>query len=147
MGTRGVSTTVGYVATLGIATVLVTGLLIAGVGFVDGTRDQVLRQELEVVGQHVAMNVEAADRLAVAGNDTETVMINETFPGDATGTTYRVSLVTDNGGQLHVNTTNPDASVAIDIENETALAESSANGGEIAVVYDPATDQLVIQNA
>lgn len=145
-GTRGVSVTVGYVAALGIASILVTGLLIAGVGFVDQTRDQVVRQELEVVGQHVASNVEAADRLVVAGNGTETVTVNETFPGDATGTTYRVSLVTDGGGQLHVNATNPDVSVAIDLENETALADSSANGGDIAVVYDPATEELVIRN-
>ncbi len=147
MGDRGTSTALGYVITLGIAAILVTGLLTAGAGFVDDTREQVVRQELEVVGQHIAGNVETADRLVVAGNDTTSVTVNESFPQRVTGSTYDVELVEESGGQLYLNATEPSVSVAVDVENTTAIQDSRADGGEVAVVYDATGDELVIQNA
>ena len=47
---RAVSTTLGYVLSLAIASILISGLMLATAGFVEGQREQVIRSELEVVG-------------------------------------------------------------------------------------------------
>lgn len=146
MTDRGASVAFGYVLSLAIAAMLVTGLLVAGGNFLDDTRQQVARQELDVVGQHVASNVEMADRLVEAGNDTTTVALEETFPEQVTGSPYRVSLVEDSGGQLHLNATDPSVSVAIRIDNTTAVRESHAGGGDVAVVYNATAEVLVLRD-
>lgn len=147
MTDRAISVTLGYTLTLAVTGLLTAGLLIAGTGFVDDTREDVVRQELEVIGQHVAGNVEAADRLVEAGDDPSTVTVNETFPSRVAGTTYGIELDPGNGGQLHLSATDVDASVTVEVGTTTAVGDSSANGGEVAVVYDESADELVIRNA
>ena len=146
MTDRGVSTVVGYVIALAIAATLVGGLLIAGGDFVEDTREEVVRQELAVIGQRLAANVEAADRLVVAGEGPPAVAVNETFPEQATGTTYRAELTPEDGGTLYLNATDPSVSVAIEVDNTTALRRSSAGGGDVSVVYDATADELVIRS-
>lgn len=146
MTDRGVSSAFGYVLTLAIATVLISGLLVAGGSFVGDSRERVIRQELEVIGQHVAANVEMADRMVVAGDDTATVTLSQTFSQRVTGVTYQIELVEEEDPYLRLNATNPDVSVLVKIDNSTAVRESYADGGEVAVVYDEGEDQLVIQN-
>jgi len=89
---RAVSTTLGYVLSLAIATLLITGLIIAGGGYVDAQREQVIRDELTVVGQQLAADVERADRLVRAGEAPLTVRVNKTFSDRVTGSNYRVSF-------------------------------------------------------
>lgn len=146
MTDRGVSSAFGYVLTLAIATLLISGLLVAGGNFVGDSRETVIRQELEVIGQHVAANIEMADRMVVAGDDTSTVTLSQTFSQQATGVTYQIELITDEDPYLRLNATDPDISVLVEVDNSTAVGESYANGGEVAVVYDEGEDQLVIQN-
>lgn len=147
MADRGTALALGYVLTLAIALVLVGGLFVAGGEFLEDERKQVVRQELEVIGQHLAANVEMADRLVQAGDDTSTVTLNRSFPERVTGTTYRVELVSGSDPTLRLNATDPEVSVEIEIDNTTSLRRSTATGGDVSVVYDPSTDELVIQNA
>jgi len=146
MTDRAVSTPLGYVLALAITTVLVSGLLVAGGNFVSDHREQVVRQELRVTGQHLAANVEAADRLVVAGDDVEAVEVNQSFPERVTGATYRVELDGGSDQQLVLNSTRPSVSVEIELDTTTDLADSSADGGDVAVVYDEANDELVVRN-
>jgi hypothetical protein len=146
MTDRGVSSAFGYVLTLAIATVLVSGLLVAGGNFVGDSRERVIRQELEVIGQHVASNIEMADRLVVAGDNTSTVVLNQSFSQRATGVTYQIELVEEEDPYLQLNATDPDISVLVNVDNSTAVRESYADGGEVAVVYDESEEELVIQN-
>lgn len=146
MTDRGVSSAFGYVLTLAIATLLVSGLLVAGGDFVDDSRNNVVRQELEVIGQHTAANIEMADRLVVAGDNTSTVTLNQTFSQRVTGLTYQIELVEEEDPYLRLNATGQDISVLVNVDNTTAVGESYADGGEVAVVYDESEDELVIQN-
>lgn len=146
MPDRGVSSAFGYVLTLAIATLLVSGLLIAGGNFVGDSRDRVVRQELEVIGQHTAANIEMADRMVLAGDDTSTVTLNQTFSQRVTGLTYQIELVEEEDPYLRLNATGQDISVLVNVDNSTAVGESYADGGEVAVVYDESEDELVIQN-
>lgn len=144
---RGVSKMIEYTLALAITASLVGGLLIAGGNFVDDRREQVVREELSVIGQHVASNVERADRLVQAGDTTTSVELNQSFPDRVTGSTYSVELVEDSGGYLRLTATRPDVSVTVEVDNSTALGSSEANGGDVSVVYKPGDDELVIQDA
>jgi hypothetical protein len=143
---RGVSSPLGYVLTLAITALLVTGLLVAGGNFVADTREQVVRQELEVVGQHVASNVEMADRLVRAGDDPTTVAVNGDLSERVTGSTYRVELVAQPDPYLRLNTTRPEVSVTVTLDNRTDLGASDVGGGDVSAVYDDAEDEVVIRS-
>jgi hypothetical protein len=145
--TRAVSTTLSYVLALAIATLLVTGLIIAGGGYVDSQREQVVRDELTVVGQQLAADVERADRLVRAG-DTDssmTVTVNQTFSNRVTGTNYRMRLVPSEQ-ELVLNTTRPDVSVRIGLNSETDLGASTVGGGTVQIRYDEADDHLEVRD-
>lgn len=144
---RASSLALGYVLALAIAMLLITGLLVAGGNLLDDGRKQVVRQELDVIGQQVAANVETADRLVEAGDDTSTVSINRSFPDRVAGTTYRVELVEDPEPTVRLNATDPEVSVEVEVDTTTAVDDSTALGGDVAVVYDSAADELVIRNA
>lgn len=144
-GRRAVSTTLGYVLMLSVASLLVVGLLTAGGGFVSDQRERVVRAELEVVGQQVASDVMAADRLVRASDDPTTVRITDSRPDDVTGSPYRVTLVDDGDPHLELETAEPSVQVTVQLSTATAVRESSVNGGDVVVRYD--ASELVIENA
>jgi hypothetical protein len=144
MPDRGVSTALGYVLALAMTALLITGLLVAGGDFVRDSQKQVVRQELQVVGNHVASNIELADRLAVAGDDTHEVTITRSLPEQVTGASYGIELVAESDPYLRLNSTRPDVSVEIEVDNSTALGDSYADGGDVTVELD--SGELVIRN-
>lgn len=146
--TRGTSITLSYVLMFGMSTILVTGLVIAGGGFVENQREQVIRQEMTVIGNQLAGNIEQADRLTLASDENDPVVyINETFQQDVTGSTYDVELVDGSPPQLVLNSTRPAVSVRVNVTVRTDVADSQADGGEISAVYDDSQDALVIRSA
>ena len=144
---RAVSTTLGYVLALAIATLLITGLITAGGSYVDSQREQVIRDELTVVGQQLAADIERADRLVSAG-DTDssmTVSVNKTLSRRVTGANYHVTLEPGER-DLKLNTTRPDVTIRIGLANETALGASSADGGTIQIRYDQSGEHLEVRD-
>lgn len=132
---RAVSTTVSYTLTLGITALLVVGLLAAGGNFIDNTQEQAVREELRVVGQQISSDISRADRLVVAADDSDpTVRLTMEFPAQVAGTQYRVRL--DNSSdRILLETINSRTSVAVGVQTETDLANSTASGGTMRVVY------------
>lgn len=146
---RAVSTALGYVLTLSIATLLVTGLLVAGSGFVDDRREQVVRDELTVIGQQVSADLARADRLVGAADSSGaslTVAVNKTYPDRVTGSAYQVELDPSND-RLVLSSDSPEITISIDIVHRTDLGASTADGGIIQVAYDSSTGELVIRDA
>lgn len=136
---RGVSTAIGYVLTLSVATLLVGGLLVGLGGFVDDQRTGTARDELRVIGQQVASDLSAADRLARVGSPTE-VRVDRQLPDSVTGATYWIEI-TDGGSpgglvRIELRTTNPDVTVALSVHVETGVVDSSVGGGDLAVRLD-----------
>ncbi len=145
---RAVSTTLGYVLMLSVASLLVVGLLTAGGGFVADQRETVIRTELEVIGQQLASDIAAADRMVEAEDgDPSAVRIVQQRPSDVSGSTYDVTLVDDADPHLELRSANPEVSVTVQLTSTTAVSESTVGGGTVAVVYDPSADHLVIENA
>lgn len=144
---RAVSTTLGYVLALAIATVLITGLIIAGGDYVETQREQVIRDELSVVGQQLAADLERADRLVRAA-DTDssvTVRFNKTFSNTVTGSSYEISL--DPSQSVVVLTSSrPEVTVRVGVRTVTDLQDTSILGGPVQVSYDDGADRLEVRN-
>jgi len=141
---RGIATPFGYVLTLAITTILVTGLLVAGGNFVEDQRDRVIESELEVVGEQVANHISSADRLNQSGEGDTTVRIEQEFPNDVTGQTYAITLVAEEDPYLQLNATGTGVSTQVDLSNTTALGQSRATGGTVVVEYNETDDEVVI---
>ncbi|MFP4626351.1 MAG: DUF7266 family protein [Natronomonas sp.] len=146
---RGVSPVFAYALTLGIGTLLVAGLILAASGFVDDQREMTTRSELQVVGQQLAGDVGAADRLARAGED-RNVTITRDLPERVVGSPYSIYVRTDDAGPtdtyLELSTADPDVSVEIGLAVETEIQAANIGGGRVIVSLDHDPDILVMRN-
>lgn len=153
MNDRAVSSTLNYVLSLSIATLLVTGLLVAGGTFVEDRQKGVIRSELSVIGQQVASDINRADRLLTAGRGDTRVVVNQSFPKRITGSGYDIHLNTgdplDPGDDtLALVSQDPEVRVVIHVRTEQRLVESYADSGVVVVRNRTGTnDELVITNA
>lgn len=134
---RAVSITLNYVLAIAISAVLVTGLLIAGGNFVGDQQESVVRNELSVVGQRLAADLERVDRMVAAGDDVDAARINRSLPTAAVGERYDIELDASAEPELVLTADGADVSVSVTISNRTPLADSSVRSGSVAVVYDP----------
>jgi hypothetical protein len=147
MTDRATSTTLAYVLTLGIATILVSGLIVAGSTFVEDRRELVIRQELEVIGEHITSNIDQVDRYVRAGNEVSTARVEQDLPNSVTGATYNVRLADSGDPTLYLNSTQPDVSVSVNVTTLTDIQESNAGGGAIVVeCATNACDKIEINN-
>ncbi|MGM0371373.1 MAG: DUF7266 family protein [Halobacteriota archaeon] len=129
---RGVSTTVGYVLNLGIATLLVTGLLVAGSGLVGDQRERAAGAELDVIGNRIAADLETADRLVQRGDGSVTVRTS--LPASVAGNNYQVAIDSTGGNAtVSVSTSDPSLTRTIPVVNETPIRSTTVSGGSIAV--------------
>jgi hypothetical protein len=141
---RGISITLNYVLVLGISATLVAGLLVAGGTFVEDQRERVIEDEMNVVGNHIAGDIEQVDRMVRAGvTKPDQAVINQTFQRTVSGTTYNVELESS-PDQVVLTSNSPSVTVEIPVTVQTDVRESFAFGGETAVQYDDSADALVI---
>jgi len=146
MDDRGVSTTLNYILSLTIATLLVASLLFAGTSFVGDNRETVMRNELRVIGEQIASDVERVDRLVVAGDGVATAEVSQEFPARVSGSTYDVVLDPGDDTPVALTASNPDVTIDVALTTQTALGDSSAVGGPVRVTFDPAANEVVIEN-
>jgi hypothetical protein len=145
---RAVSTTVGYTLSLGISALLISGLLIAGGGFLQDQRVTSTRSELTVIGHQIAADIASADRLV--GTDASNIRVQRNLPDRVTGSAYTVTVVTSGETHLRLTSAEPEVTVRVDVEAQFApggLEQTSVDGGDIEVVYNPdGDDELVVRN-
>jgi hypothetical protein len=137
---RAVSTALGYVLSLAIASILVSGLMLAAGGFVEGEREQVIRSELEVVGQTLIADIEGADRLASAVDGE--VRVRSALPRRVGSSAYTVEISGPFAGAntrstIVLSAASVDASVQLRLVTNTPVATGAVQGGELVVDYDP----------
>lgn len=145
---RGVSITLNYILALGISAVLVTGLIIAGGNFVQDQRERVIEGELEIVGQHVASNLETVDRFAQAsGGSPDAAHVNQTFQSHVSGASYTIQLE-GTPDQVVLSSERPDVTVRVNVTVSNALdTDSFTGGGSVSVYFDDSSGELVITDA
>jgi cytoskeletal protein RodZ len=143
---RAVSTTVGYALTLGVAALLITGLLIAGGGFLEDQREATTETQLEVIGEQVSADISSADRLSAS--DADEVNITRNLPDSVTGSQYTISVRTSPQTHLELRSVDPEVTVRVDVAvQEASLVATDIDGGNIQVSYNRTSDELVLRNA
>jgi hypothetical protein len=139
---RAVSVTVGYVLTLAIGAVLLSGVVIGVGGVIDSQTDRAVRGDLAVLGQTATANVESADRLAraaetdrpTAANATNaTVSVAVDLPTRVAGVPYRIAVGDD---AVTVRTDSPEATMEIPHTARLNVTPASVRGGPIRIDYD-----------
>ena len=141
---RAVTVTLNYVLVLGITATLVAGLLVAGGSFVEDQRERVIEDELSVVGNHVASDVEQVDRMVRASDRTpDRASLNQSFQRTVSGTTYSMELQA-NPDQVVLVSNSPSVTVRVNVTVQTEIEESFAFGGDYSVQYDADSAELVM---
>lgn len=148
---RAVSPVFGYTLTLAVATLLIGGLIITAGSFVDTQREVTAEGELDVIGQQVSADIAAADRLART-DGTDEVAVGRTLPDRVVGSQYRIEVVDDGEGPtspyLELSTTSPSTTVRVGIATKHDVrVGASVGGGDIEVVYDEASGEVVLRAA
>ena len=145
---RAVSVTVGYVLTLAIGAVLLSGVVIGIGGVVDSQTDRVVRGDLAVVGQTAVANLESADRLARAAEvdrpdtaDPPVVAVDVDLPDRIAGRPYRIAV--DNQS-VTLRTDDPEAVAEIPHVANLSVESSRVRGGPIRVQYNGSTERLEV---
>lgn len=143
---RAVSVAVGYVLTLAIGAVLLSGVVIGVGGLVDSQTERVVRGNLEVTGQTTVANLESADRLVRAARaggagGPDAVNVSVDLPDRVAGSPYRIA-VDDDGVTLR--TDDPDVTVRVPHAATESVGETTVSGGPIRIAYDPGDDELVV---
>jgi hypothetical protein len=121
---RGTSTTINYVLAIGIVTLLVSVLLIGSASILDDQRQSAVRTQLEGVGNRMAAEIVAVDRLSRSGGD---VNVSVDRPDEVGGTGYHVELVSSPGGTcgaptcLELTAPETDTTVSVPVGNVTPV--------------------------
>lgn len=141
---RAVSTVLGFVLSLGISALLISGLLVSTGSFVDDQRRETVRDELEVIGQQISADLAASDRLVRNGG--EEVRVTRPFPDEVTGLSYRIEITTSGSlTTIELRTSQPSVTVQTSVRTQTSVAGGTTlSGGDVEIVYtDP---ELEVQN-
>ena len=138
---RGVSTTLSYVLTLGITTLLLTGLVTATSGYVEEQRERIVRAELEIVGQQVAATIENADHVGEPGGEVE---LSRQLPRQIARTGYRIAVNESGMNRTVVSASVRDGEVRVvvpvNIESDHTLNPTTVQGGPIRVAFDSSSE-------
>ena len=143
---RGVSFTVSYVLSLSVAVLLVAGVVIGTGNVVRDQRESAIESEAMVVGDEVAASLMTADRLARTGDASE-LSTTVDLPDRLADTSYRVALDTGGSPAVVVETDAPSVRVRVPLSTEVPLASATVEGGDVRVVYRPASDELALVDA
>lgn len=140
---RGVSTTIAFTLNLVLAAILISGLLFAAGGVVESERQSAIREELDVIGQRLAISMEQANRTAAldtAAGATTTLRVGVAVPSAVAGTTYTVT-VNATAQHIRLTTDDPDVTVTVPLTiADHALVDSTVTGGDMVVVLDSGGD-------
>ena len=149
---RGVSVTVNYALNLVIATMLIAGVLTATGGMVDDRRESAARTELSVLGERVAADLMAADRLAVVGSEDPaadpTVEIEVSLPDRVAGTRYKVSI-DPSSSEIVLVADAVDVTVRVGFHHEMWVEATTVRGGDLRITLNtnPDPNQLEVSEA
>lgn len=144
---RGTSTALGYVLSLGIAAILITGLIVAGGGLMESQRNQAARLELRVIGQTLAEDLTSAARLADCPSCEVTMRVD--LPARVAGMAYLIEVSdTPNPNIYRLTLRTGSSRVSVDLRMRTRIPyrQTTVTGGSLVVVYDPAANMMEVRD-
>lgn len=145
---RGTTPALTYVLAIGVVTLLISGLLITTTDFVDGERERVVRDELEIVGERLAADAAAVDHLA---GDGATATQRTTVPETVADTGYYVDIVGCPSGSVCLALTDADPSIDVNVtvplDNQSAVTISRASPGTVRIDAVPRAGLSTVADA
>ncbi|WP_331232911.1 DUF7266 family protein [Natronorarus salvus] len=131
MTDRAVSVAVNYVLTLLIATVLLGGLVMAAGGVIESQSNNSVHDELGVIGERLAADIESADRLRAAGGEDTSVSVRSDLPNRVSGTSYTIEV---NGDEetITLGSQNPEVTVRVSFAVEN-VESTRVRGGAVVI--------------
>ena len=148
---RAVSVAVGYVLTLGIATLLYSVLLIGGSGMIESQTQTVTHDELSVTGQQLAADLSGADRLVRGdvGDDAglSEVSLRTDLPNSVAAGGYTIEITYTNAtdtGTIELRSSSPEVVVSVPFRSVRPVRGTTIDGGTVETSYDG--DKLVLES-
>lgn len=150
MDNRALSAVLGYVLMLGIVTLLISGLFFAAGNFVENQHDRAIRAEFEVIGNRIAADLAAVDRLVLASDENGRMELLVELPPRVAGKSYQIETSDagpDNVTAITLRTTAGALGQAVEVrvKSTTSIADGTIPGGDIRIVYDG--NQLEVRRA
>ncbi|WP_267643102.1 DUF7266 family protein [Haloarchaeobius amylolyticus] len=148
---RGVSIAVTHVLTIGITTILITGLLVGASGLLQDERADAARDEMRTIGNRMATDIASVDR--AADGTSSTMSVRSVHPSSVSGSTYTVHLkpgsvcAVYSNPCLVLNATSTDTTVYVPFNTSTTVTETRVSGGDIYIVYDGSDIKLASEPA
>jgi len=156
---RAASTVVGYVVALAVSALFLTALTVSLGGLTETHTERMITDQLTVVGETTAGELERVDRLArlAEADRAETEVHAETtalvartsveLPTQIGGHAYSITVTTD---AVIVRSSRPVLTVSVVHRSRVTVGERTVRGGPVAVTYrpdphDPTAGRIVVQ--
>jgi hypothetical protein len=129
---RGLSAALGYILTLSITTLLISGLFITAGSVVDTQRQQATTQELTVHGERLAADLMTVDRLSENGAAVE---LEVNLPTSVGGSTYQIEI-TEERIELRSDHVDEPVQISFTADHDVSIADTdSISGGSVIIEF------------
>lgn len=157
---RAVSVPINYTMSIVVVTVLMTGLMISTADQLEAQQERTVESEFGVLGNRLAADVSAADRLAVTteGTPDDVVAVRTDIPKTVADVNYRIEITSTEivaGESYQVVFTfvalGLDVTEEVRLKTATRVVNTTVTGGQYVVEYvdtdgDDAPDALEVHN-
>ncbi|NHN40162.1 hypothetical protein G9C85_00740 [Halorubellus sp. JP-L1] len=128
---RAVSIAVTHVLTIGITTILITGLLVGGSGLLETEKDRATKSELRTIGNRMATEMSSTYYSGEAGSSGK-VVVRVSHPDYVAGDNYRVEI-----REGDANCDVPGQAAPMPSEEQCLVLSTSGDTDEVFVPIDP----------
>lgn len=144
--TRGASITVTHALTIGITTILISGLLLSSGSLLRDQQERVTERAFNDIGESIVNEVLRIDRLA-EGDVNSDITSRVPYTQRVGGQNYEIAIDTlpNGNGVITVKTIDGTIDVPVRVRTEASICEREVNGGPIKVVYDADEECLTIR--
>ena len=142
---RAVASTLSYILTLSITTILLVSVLAGAGSVVDGQQDRALESGLVVQGERLAADLMTVDRLSRTGT-VERVEVRTDLPMRVAGEGYRIEITEDGEGNDIIELNGGTIEVAVDFTVERGIVAERLTGGAITIEFDAGTGTIEVGN-
>lgn len=151
---RAVSATVNYVLALAVTSILISGLLIAGSGYMESQRTIAIGNALSVQNEQLADSVGEIDRLAAATEDEDAnASIRVQLPDRVIDRSYRIAIENETGvdDRRHtylIEATTDDVERSTLVRTTYPIEETTVRGGPVVISLEKegGDDVLVVES-
>jgi hypothetical protein len=136
MTDRALSSVVGYALLLVVVGLLTSGLVVGATDYVDAERTEVTRTELDVVGNHLASDLTAADAVAGSLSPTGSATLRSELTKSVAGGNYRIEIDGTAGSQTYtiaLHSDRMDVTRTVTVVTDRDILTATVQGGPLTI--------------